>query len=181
MLTSALLPILRCAPLQRGQGHPLAGLWRGTYGFHGMEILNFALEAPPGLHPADMSSPNVGEGGISSPMLLRGVKITGDSNVPRGQVSIEMDVSAPHPHPTTPPGQRFVLPSNLHTGVQEEGPDGLASCVVQAVYRGRGHIAQTGFEHDSWTTVEVVVFSDACMGVAWHELESFSMFSRLPL
>ena len=46
--------------------HPLEGLWRGTYGGHGLEIISLQMQ-PDGC-------------------TLRGRKVTGDPNVPHSQV-----------------------------------------------------------------------------------------------
>ncbi|KAG1668949.1 hypothetical protein FOA52_000993 [Chlamydomonas sp. UWO 241] len=211
--------------LQAGTGHPLAGLWRGTFGLHGVEILNFVpsrerAEAAAALGPSGCGGGGggSGEGGAGSRggrgcaggrgggagggggsgggngggggrggaavdardgAFLLGFKVTGDANVPAGQVSIEIDASSPHTDPTCAPGTPLRLPPGVDSCV---GVDALAqSLTVVAAYRGRGHIAETGFMRDRWIPVEVVMCEPHSLGVIWHGLDSFSFFSRLEL
>lgn len=35
--------------------------------------------------------------------------------------------------------------------------------------------------HDAWVPIEVLVMQPHCIGVIWRELNTFSLFSRMPL
>lgn len=52
---------------------------------------------------------------------------------------------------------------------------------IPQVYRAEGQIAETGFKNPSWTQAELAVFGNGgqCFGVFWHQLNSFSLFTRV--
>lgn len=164
--------------LEIGTGHPLAGLWRGTYSSHGLEIVNFSLRT----RGADLPwpEPRTDVEDEALPILVA-MKITGDSNVPAGQISIVVDLSARTNRPTSfRPGVKFALGEGYFCDLPL---DALSRLTVDSSYEARGHIAMPNYGNDSWSDAELVTFRDSpdALGLIWHDLRSFSLFSRLQI
>jgi len=68
----------------------LAGLAIGEYGPHGAEILHLSIQAPGAQTGNEFAEP----AGLLPCWRLRGLKVTGDRNVPNGQVSFCVDLSS---------------------------------------------------------------------------------------
>lgn len=68
----------------------LAGLAIGEYGPHGAEILHLSIQAPGEQTGNEFAEP----AGLLPCWRLRGLKVTGDRNVPNGQVSFCVDLSS---------------------------------------------------------------------------------------
>jgi hypothetical protein len=164
--------------LDVGTGHLLAGLWRGTYSSHGLEIVNMTYrprgeDLPwPEFHPE--SDP------VEPSFTLVATKITGDSNVPAGQISIIVDLSQTHQPRLFRPNQKFKLDEGFFCDLSSES---LGNLTIAHAYDAKGHIAMSNFENDSWSNATLVTFKDSpdVMGLVWHDLRSFSLFSRLQI
>lgn len=68
------------------------GLFSAPYGSHGIEILHLSLRGGSQQH---IMSPPLVEGVDFGPLQLYGLKITGDSNVPAGQLSFIINLLSP--------------------------------------------------------------------------------------
>jgi len=100
----------------------LSGLYLGAFGPHGPEVLKVCR--------------TVSHDGSTT---VEGVKVTGDENVPAGQVSFRAKV-----------GRQHKL-ANDGTYPEELG--------VTARYKGEGCVAQPGFTNPMWVEGELLVFS----------------------
>ncbi|MEW5304144.1 MAG: hypothetical protein WDW36_006777 [Sanguina aurantia] len=152
---------------------PLCGLWRGTYGSHGVELLR--VEAAPG---GPFPAPATGAVGVVAK------KITGDSFVVAGKTSFYM--ISPSAADIPPPagvvvGRPFRLPAGYKTPVDLEQGVPHPTLVVQQVWSGFGQVADHGFRNPRWIPLQLVVFSEDCFGLLWLQLNRFSLMTRLPL
>ncbi|GFR50053.1 hypothetical protein Agub_g12080, partial [Astrephomene gubernaculifera] len=154
--------------------HPLEGVWRGTYGAHGIEVLHVRR---------------------SGPAVLEGRKLTGDDNVPAGALSFRIFLDRPPP-PASPlaalRGKPFRLPPDYTSRVQLEPADAAAAAggaagsggsggggggsgpalpaapvVVLELLPAEGQVASGGFRHPSWIAAEVAVLGAHTFGLAW--------------
>ncbi|KAK7114875.1 F-box only protein 31-A-like [Littorina saxatilis] len=152
------------------------GLYKGTYGSHGIEIIKVSLS----------------ENGYE----LLGDKILGDPNVPAGKISLYVDLRKPitlnderemHefdfvnsldpdtlPSPYCfPPNasQPFSLSDNIFMRDTQNLP---RTC--KARYGGRGQIAAHGYNNPDTCRAQFIVFSEDYFGFLWLDLTSFSVF-----
>jgi hypothetical protein len=108
---------------------PYQGIWVGDYSAHGCEFLLFLQRDIPRDRDEEQSSrpfdePEHGSDQIIQKGSLEAIKLTGDPNVPRGQIS-------------------FVAP--------DIGPEGIVRVAEEALFRGsrivrsKGHVAGLGF------------------------------------
>jgi len=111
----------RLANAHGSPADPLSGMYLGAFGAHGPEVLS------------------VGRGRMEDGSeCVTGVKVTGDVNVPAGQVSFRVN---------TAPGSKL---SNEGMYPRELG--------VVARYKGQGCVAQPGFTNPKWVDGELLVF-----------------------
>ncbi|XP_076470183.1 F-box only protein 31-like isoform X2 [Babylonia areolata] len=167
--------VVRIPPTVQSPVSPVTlGLYKGTYGAHGIEIINLSL--------------------ADNGYELLGDKILGDINVPAGKISLYIDLRKPlvlnrqqqssdaveglqtetleapfvfAPHTSMP----FSLP---HDVISRDVGQLPASC--KARYEGKGRIAAVGYRDPTFTCGHMVVFSDTYFGFYWIDLKSFSVF-----
>ncbi|XP_022082239.1 F-box only protein 31-like [Acanthaster planci] len=159
------------------------GLFKGTYGGHGIEIICLKYEED----------------------KLRGYKVTGDPNVPACQLSIEVHLEEPmvltkaeqetlalvesvdkdsviiHDPKDLPLTQSFLVPAGVHDhGMADVGSKlnmDLKRCRQR--YFGTGLIAMHGFRNSSRTPCHFILFSEDVFALLWLELHSISIFHRV--
>ncbi|XP_072169510.1 F-box only protein 31-like [Diadema setosum] len=171
------------------------GLFKGTYGGHGIEMIYFTYEEN----------------------RLQGLKVTGDPNVPASKMSMEVHLDKPmfltyeQQHTlqglieldldsvrTAPPSRdgdadvtgdagtsRAWQPFGLPVEVHDRGMDTLRRqtdirldrCTHR--YFGTGLIAMPGFRDATRTPAHFIVFSEDILGFLWLELRSLSIYSRV--
>ncbi|KAL2268408.1 hypothetical protein VTJ83DRAFT_3254 [Remersonia thermophila] len=91
---------------------------------------------------------------------LEAIKLTGDSNVPRGQASFVVDD----------------LGEGGFVGVADEGPFAGARRV-----KSKGHIARAGFTSDEYIDGELVILSTDLLAHKWFQLRHVSYFRRVDI
>ncbi|KAJ8407949.1 hypothetical protein AAFF_G00269930 [Aldrovandia affinis] len=185
------------------------GLFKGTYGSHGLEIVMLSFHGP----------------------QAKGTKLTGDPNVPAGQLTLDVDLSRPLQLPDLESQQSMEELSRLVLGVHEQvqreaqepppqGAEGgaepsesaapppasraeaMPTCssseahpfvlplgimarnevyprTCKTCFYGTGLIAGHGFTSPERTPGLFVLFDDDRFGFIWLELKSFSLYSRL--
>lgn len=149
--------------LQRPSANDLVmtpGVFKGTYSSHGVELVMVTVDG----------------------YKITGTKITGDPNVPGGQITFDVDLRQPVTDELEPAKQEqnsgacgdreFSLPSACEARYTNF-PN-----VCRARYHGRGQIASHGFMSPQWTPGHFVLFNDNLFGFRWLELMSFSVYSR---
>jgi hypothetical protein len=103
---------------------PYQGIWVGDYSAHGCEFLLFLQRDRDDEASSPSDEPETGPDEIVQKGSLEAIKLTGDPNVPRGQIS-------------------FIAP--------DIGPGGVVRVAEEALFRGcrivrsRGHVAGLGF------------------------------------
>ncbi|XP_042858258.1 F-box only protein 31-like [Penaeus japonicus] len=151
------------------------GLFKGSYGGHGTELILFKYKDENELH---------------------GVKVTGDPNVYAGKISVKVSLRFPV-QPLTKEQQ--VSYANLKRIEPKQSKEPISSIKPQpfvppdgfdlrdtnppnrcrARYHGFGQIAFEGYQHPNFIEVHIMVFNNDLLGVAWITLESFSLFQRV--
>nr|XP_006814768.1 PREDICTED: F-box only protein 31-like [Saccoglossus kowalevskii] len=158
------------------------GLFKGTYGSHGVEVVNLTYQD----------------------MQILGTKVTGDPNVPACQLSIEADLSEPLRLSLEQQQTLAILelvdkedvivrdqglgeeqPFKLPHGVSDRGMNHIQDRIHKTIttcrarYFGTGLIASHGFMNSSRTPGHLIVFSEDVFGFLWLELRSLSIYSRV--
>jgi hypothetical protein len=139
----------------------LEGLWVGKYGNHGYEMINVTY---------------VGD-------TLIAFKVTGDRNVPRGEISFQADLS--------PPAIRRLREIKSVGGKSKKSKDrdGKQKPLEPIVltekaankwgtrqlprYRGLGQVAEEGFHNHRWMDGQLIIIGDDYFSFAW-VVSSFS-------
>ena len=138
----------------------LDGLWVGKYGNHGYELINVTY---------------VGD-------TLIATKLTGDNNVPRGEITFQVDL-----HPLR-------YNKNKQTGLSKNSPlsnnSPLAPIALteQAArkwgtrklprYSGLGQVAEEGFTNNQWMDGQLIIIGDNYFSFAWVPIEQQIFFGR---
>uniref|UniRef100_A0A8D3A4A9 F-box domain-containing protein n=1 Tax=Scophthalmus maximus TaxID=52904 RepID=A0A8D3A4A9_SCOMX len=165
------------------------GLFKGTYGSHGLEIVMLSFHRN----------------------SARATKLTGDPNVPAGQLTLDVDLNRPVVLPDLEQQCKIEELSRLVLGVHEEvqresvrRAESASSAVSGAAaeapfvlpmgvmarnkvyphtcrkcFYGTGLIAGHGFTSPERTPGLFVLFDEDRFGFIWLELKSFSLYSRL--
>ncbi|KAF7117897.1 hypothetical protein CNMCM5793_007228 [Aspergillus hiratsukae] len=165
---------------------PYQGIWVGDYSAHGCEFLLFLQRDTPdplcenGVdveqspdHPESLGAlageNQDGESSSDEPELgdeiiqkgsLEAIKLTGDPNVPRGQIS-------------------FAAP--------DIGPGGIVRVAEEALFRGsrivrsKGHVAGLGFRDDTFIPAQLILISTDCVALYWEAMGHMSYFKRLDI
>jgi hypothetical protein len=122
----------------------------------------------------------------STPLQVQGsqlvaAKLTGDPNVPAGEVSFIADLAAAEQQQQQQQqaARSFELPQGYRACVDLR--PGAHSLVLQQRLPVQGQIASAGFDAPRWTAAELLTFSRRCFGLLWTELRTFALFTRLEL
>lgn len=200
-----LRPSLSPGPGPGGVGLPIQpGIFKGTYGSHGIELVNVCY------HRGEELDPEGGGGDEeegAAPLHFSGVKVTGDPNVPCGQVSftgsledsvelsaedqatVEALLGSRAPRRPWRTGSRdsrqpFRIPDDCYSRRPDAGgsggrggEDAFASC--RSRFLCRCQVA--GHEHLNPEMIHghLAVFDDDLFAVLFLELHSVSFFHRV--
>ncbi|OOQ86690.1 F-box domain protein [Penicillium brasilianum] len=134
---------------------PYQGIWVGDYSAHGCEfLLIYQMTQPSGFSPVD------GREGTDQWNTLKAVKLTGDPNVPRGEVT-------------------FVA--------HDIGPNGLIRVADEEPFVGArivhcfGHVAGIGFRDDAYIASQLILVSTDYIAHYWEEMGHISYFRRVDI
>lgn len=130
----------------------LEGLWIGKYGAHGYEMVNITY---------------VGD-------TLIATKVTGDKNVPRGEITFQIDLH-PMPRNSSPMGQQHeqLAPIKLtNKAARKWGTRELPR------YSGLGRVAEEGFRNAQWMDGQLIIIGDEYFSFAWVPAELQIFFGR---
>lgn len=155
------------------------GVYKGTYGAHGLELVNVTL--------------------ASNGYQLLGKKLLGDPNVPSGEVSLYVDLRSPMvltedqqrdlaflknfkpqqlPEPYQVPADALQpFEQDAISFLRFEPSDVPNTC--RARFLGEGRIAGHGYMNPSFSKAHFVVFGEEFFGFFWLDLHSFSIFHRV--
>ncbi|XP_041453897.1 F-box only protein 31-like [Lytechinus variegatus] len=158
------------------------GIFKGTYGGHGIELIYVTYDGN----------------------RIKGIKISGDPNVPATKVSLEVHLDEPMvldlaqqesifaleeldlevvrtSSDETQTSQPFHLPFEVHdrgmTLLGQETGLNLGRCKQR--FYGTGLIAMSGFRDAERTPAHCIIFNDDVMAFLWLKLRSVSIYSRV--
>lgn len=127
------------------------GLWIGKYGDHGFEMINVTY---------------VGD-------ILIARKVTGDKNVPSGEISFQIDMSPPPSNPALG-SKRKSLPNIV---LSEEAAKRWGTKQISR-YQGLGQVAEEGFVNHQWMDGQLVVINEEYFSFSWMPLNHQIFFGR---
>jgi len=127
------------------------GLWIGKYGDHGFEMINVTY--------------------VGDIMIAR--KVTGDKNVPSGEVSFQIDMSPPQSNPSLKPAKKPLANIKLS---KEAGKRWGTSQISR--YQGLGQVAEEGFINHQWMDGQLVVINEEYFSFSWMPLNHQIFFGR---
>jgi len=125
------------------------GLWIGKYGEHGFEMVNVTY--------------------VGDTMIAR--KVTGDKNVPAGEISFQVDLS---PHGKSYKAIKKAL-SNIVLSKEATKRWGTSQL---SRYQGLGQVAEEGFENHQWMDGQMVVINEEYFSFSWMPLNHQIFFGR---
>jgi len=137
----------------------LDGLWVGKYGQHGYEMINVTYQGD----------------------LLIAYKVTGDKNVPRGEITFQVDLN--------PLERKIVVgstedPSSTST-VEQLQPISLTEKAAKKWgttqlprHKGLGQVAEAGFEKNQWMEGQLIIIGEEYFSFAWVPIEQQIFFGR---
>lgn len=130
----------------------LDGLWVGKYGSHGYELINVTY---------------VGD-------TLIAEKVTGDANVPRGEVSFQVDLN-PLQHKV----HGYSLPQGALQPIQltEKAAQKWGTKQLPR-YAGNGQVAEENFTNHQWMEGQLIVIGSDYFSFAWIPIEQQIFFGR---
>lgn len=154
------------------------GFFKGMYGGHGTEIvlLSYDLEKNNALARKITGDPNVPSGEISiCADLSRPMVLTSEQ---QSSISVLSDIDTPDLPPNTEPGklnkQPFVIPSGVWT---EDSFQVLKYCIMR--FHSQGTVSPMGYHRPERIVNHFIVFDEDTFGVLWLGLYSFGLFSRV--
>jgi len=135
----------------------LDGLWVGKYGQHGYEMVNVTYQGD----------------------LLIAYKVTGDKNVPRGEITFQVDL---HPLNRKVVGDS---PDDSSGMVEELQPISLTSKAAKKWgttqlprHKGLGQVAEAGFKENQWMEGQLIIIGQEYFSFAWVPIEQQIFFGR---
>jgi len=130
----------------------LEGLWIGKYGSQGYQMINVTY---------------VGD-------TLIAYKVTGDDNVPRGEISFKADLTPTKTQKLTESLNEELPPIELsNKAAKKWGTKKLSR------YAGSGQVAESGFKNTQWMDGQLIVIGDNYFSFAWLPI-SFQIFFGRP-
>ena len=112
--------------------------------------------------------------------LLVAYKVTGDKNVPRGEITFQVDLS---PLPTHQVGKGKA--SSLTPGPEPLQPISLTDKAAKKWgttqlprYKGLGQVAEPGFKNNQWMDGQLIIIGEEYFSFAWVPIEQQIFFGR---
>jgi len=131
----------------------LEGLWVGKYGHHGYEMINVTYQGD----------------------QLIAYKVTGDKNVPKGEITFQVDLSP-------------IEPKMIGNGDTPEMPLQPISLTEKAAkkwgtkqlprYKGLGQVAEPGLKNQQWMDAQLIIIGEEYFSFAWVPIETQIFFGR---
>ena len=163
---------LRCIP----QLSNLLGLVTAHYGPHGPEILHLSIESPCSQERSVFGEPVE----LCQRWRLRGLKVTGDPNVPNGNLTFTVDLTEMVSISDAVERDRRPLIFSNSIGTNRVEHIHMAVHRVAAWYRGHGQINSVPGEWDpDWVPCSVLVYNEprelsGAVGILlWDDFDSF--------
>mmetsp|Transcript_24344 Transcript_24344/g.50031 ORF Transcript_24344/g.50031 Transcript_24344/m.50031 type:complete len:429 (+) Transcript_24344:353-1639(+) len=137
----------------------LEGLWVGKYGSHGFEMINVTYTGD----------------------KLIAYKVTGDQNIPRGEITFTADLTPQHPTPTSfkPSSDSNHQHPKLDPIILSESSSKKWGTKRLPRFHGRGHAAEPNFQNPQFMEGQLVVIGEGdYFSFAWIPLEHQIFFGR---
>lgn len=156
----------------------LDGLWVGKYGHHGYEMINVTYQGD----------------------LLIAYKVTGDKNVPRGEITFQADLNplrrrrrnvgnndpSSSSSTATAMGARNIIDNSSSAGAQDMlQPINLTEKAAKKWgttqlprHKGLGQVAEPGFKNSQWMSGQLIIIGDEYFSFAWVPIEQQIFFGR---
>lgn len=133
----------------------LDGLWVGKYGHNGYEMINVTYQGD----------------------LLIAYKVTGDKNVPRGEITFQADLN---------PLRRNNFSNNDPSNTGEKlQPINLTEKAAKKWgttqlprHKGLGKVAEPGFQNHQWMEGQLIIIGEEYFSFAWVPIEQQIFFGR---
>ncbi|KAJ5103242.1 hypothetical protein N7532_003771 [Penicillium argentinense] len=133
---------------------PYQGIWVGDYSAHGCEFLLITQGDPLTDEEVDNTSGVIQRGSLDA------IKLTGDPNVPRGEITFQSPDIGP----------------NGLIRVETEEP--FAGC---RIVHSRGHVAGRGFRDDTFIASQLILVSTEYIAHYWQEMGHISYYRRVDI
>jgi Cyclin D1 binding domain len=113
--------------------------------------------------------------------LLLAYKVTGDKNVPRGELTFQVDLSpipprvvgtASSPTSVTPPTEPLQPISLTEKAAKKWGTTQLPR------HKGLGQVAEPGFTNNQWMDGQLIIIGEEYFSFAWVPIEQQIFFGR---
>lgn len=141
----------------------LDGLWVGKYGSHGYELINVTY---------------VGD-------TLIATKVTGDRNVPRGEITFQADLSPLRYWKNVQETKTKLANSQSVSHVHPLQPIALTEKAARKWgtrqlprYVGLGQVAEEGFLNNQWMDGQLIIIGEDYFSFAWTPIEQQIFFGR---
>ena len=134
----------------------LDGLWVGRYGSHGYELINVTY---------------VGD-------TLIATKVTGDKNVPRGEITFQADL---HPlrHLERASKSKYSFRNGLLSPIELTDKAAQKWGTRQLPrYLGLGQVAEEGFQNHQWMEGQLIIIGEDYFSFAWTGLQTQIFYGR---
>mmetsp|Transcript_26777 Transcript_26777/g.39613 ORF Transcript_26777/g.39613 Transcript_26777/m.39613 type:complete len:378 (+) Transcript_26777:229-1362(+) len=129
----------------------LEGLWVGKYGDHGYEMINVTYAGD----------------------TLIAYKVTGDANVPRGEVTFQVDLNPIGRRDESKEAQGPLNPIILTENASKKwGTKQLPR------YHGLGRVAEENFKNSQWMQGQLIIIGKEYFSFAWVPIEHQIFFGR---
>ncbi|KAI9376700.1 hypothetical protein BJX61DRAFT_155194 [Aspergillus egyptiacus] len=136
---------------------PYQGIWVGDYSAHGCEFLLFMQRDREG---EDYDGRDPRNDDVIQQGSLEAVKLTGDPNVPRGELSFISDNIGAG-------GTVRIATESLFQGAR--------------VVRSRGHVAGLGFRDDTFIPSQLILTSTDCVAHYWESMGHITYYRRIDI
>jgi hypothetical protein len=158
----------------------LEGLWVGKYGLHGYELINVTVSQSYG----NVQARSVQDRSMDSHLgffylqyvgdILVASKLTGDQNVPRGEITFQVDLSPLRYHTVPNEAKNTALQPIALTeqAARKWGTRKLPR------YSGLGQVAEDGFTNNQWMDGQLIIIGDNYFSFAWVPIEQQIFFGR---
>ena len=127
------------------------------YGHHGYEMINVTYDGD----------------------LLIAYKVTGDKNVPRGEMSFQVDLDPLHQHAVDadPSSPSFVAERLQPICLTEKAAKKWGTTQLPR-HKGLGQVAESGFKNNQWMDGQLIIIGEEYFSFAWVPIEQQIFFGR---
>jgi hypothetical protein len=117
--------------------------------------------------------------------LLIAYKVTGDKNVPRGEITFQVDLSPITPRQVGPRSSKAVGSAASAAITEPLQPISLTDKAAKKWgttqlprYKGLGQVAEPGFTNNQWMDGQLIIIGEEYFSFAWVPIEQQIFFGR---